>query len=305
MHIVTGGAGFIGSHLAQRLVSEGKEVVVIDNLFSGNKANLALVKGKIKFVKGNAGQIAKVGGKPEAIFHQGIYSSSPMYRDNPLLVAAAIEDMLGVLEFARKSDCRVVFASSSSLYNGITPPHREDAAILVTDYYTEARYAMERLAELYSKLHGMRITGLRYFSVYGENEFYKGKYANLISQFLWQMQKGESPLIYGDGEQTRDFTYVSDIVEANLLADAAGKSGMFNAGTGREISVNGMVGVLNSKLGTGIKPSYKENTIKNYVAHTRADTSKSKHELGFSAKVPLEQGIEKLIAHYSKKKGPA
>ena len=302
MYIVTGGAGFIGSHITHRLVEGGKQVTVIDNLFSGNEGNLADISGKIKFVKGNSGSISQVIEKPEAVIHEGVYSSSPMYKENPFLTAKALEDMVGVLEYCRAKDCRLVFASSSSLYNGIEPPHRESMRIKVTDYYTEARYAMERMAELYAKLYGLHVIALRYFSIYGEREHYKGKYANLVSQFLWDMEKGGSPLVFGDGKQTRDFVYVEDVVDANLLsAKSRVRYGVFNVGTGREISINDMIGILNSKLGTSIQPTYKENTVKNYVARTQADVSKTEKKLGFKAKVSLEDGIGKLVEYYKNK----
>jgi len=301
MYIVTGGAGFIGSHIVHRLVSEGKQVTVIDNLFSGDERNLADVSGKIHFIKANAGSISQIPEKPEAVIHEGVYSSSPMYKENPFLVAKALEDMVGVLEYCRAKDCRLVFASSSSLYNGVEPPQKETARIKVTDYYTEARYSMERLSELYFRLYGVRTIALRYFSIYGEREFYKGKYANLVSQFLWSMKKGEAPLVYGDGKQARDFVYVEDVVDANLLAAKSRvRFGIFNIGTGKETTINDMIGILNSKLGTAIAPAYKENTIKNYVARTQADTKKTEKKLGWKAKVSLEDGIGKLVQHYSK-----
>jgi UDP-glucose 4-epimerase len=222
-----------------------------------------------------------------------------MYKENPFLTAKAIEDMVGVLEYCRAKDCRLVYASSSSLYNGVEPPHKESARIKVADYYTEARYSMERLAELYFRLYGLRSIGLRYFSVYGEREGYKKQYANLVSQFLWAMKKGEAPLVYGDGKQTRDFIYVEDVVDANLLAAKSRvRFGIFNVGTGRETSINDMVALLNRKLGTSIAPAYKENTISNYVARTLADTSKAEKKLGFKAKVQLEEGIGKLVEYY-------
>ena len=299
MYVVTGGAGFIGSSIAHRLVADGKPVTIIDNLFSGDERNLAGISGKIKFIKAGSGEISQVAEKPEAVIHEGIYSSSPMYKENPFLTAKALEDMLHVLEYCRAKDCRLVFASSSSLYNGIEPPQRETARIKVTDYYTEARYSMERMAELYFRLYGVRTIALRYFSIYGEREFYKGKYANLVSQFLWEMKKGTAPLVYGDGKQTRDFVYVEDVVDANLLAAKSRvRFGVFNVGTGRETSINDMIGILNRKLGTNIAAQYKENTIKNYVARTCADTSKTEKKLGWKAKVPLEDGIGKLVEHY-------
>lgn len=294
--LVTGGAGFIGSNLVEELLREGHSVTVLDNFHSGSEENL---KGaSVKLVRGGAGDLDKLDvGKPEVIFHQGVYSSSPMYKENPRLVAKAIDDFIVLLEFAKKCNAQIVFASTSSMYNGITPPHKEDIIPLVTDFYTEARIEMERMAELYHKLYGMKIIGLRYFSVYGPHERSKGKYANLISQFLWDMMQGKAPVIYGDGSQTRDFTFVEDIVRANILAmKSDSKFGMYNAGTGRTYTLNQLVDMLNKQLGTGIKPQYIENKIKNYVQATLADTAKAKKELGFEAKVSLEQGIGKLIA---------
>lgn len=294
--LVTGGAGFIGSNLVEALLQEGHSVTVLDNMHTGSEENL---KGlKVNLIKAEVGNLGKYDlGKPEVIFHQGVYSSSPMYKENPHLVAKAINDFITLLEFAKKNGSQIIFASTSSIYNGITPPHKEGIVPKVTDLYTEARIAMERLAELYHNLYGMKIIGLRYFSVYGPKEDSKGRYANLISQFLWAMIKGEAPIIYGDGTQTRDFTYIDDVVRANILAMKSGvKFGMYNVGTGRSYTLNQMTGILNKCLGTSIMPRYVENKIKNYVHATLADTTKAKKELGFQAKVALEEGVKKLIA---------
>ena len=141
--------------------------------------------------------------------------------------------------------------------------------------------------------------GLRYFSCYGPHEKSKKTYANLITQFLWDMQEDRQPVIFGDGKQTRDFTYVDDIVEANMLAMDYGKFDIFNVGKGESADLNNVVKILNEKLGKSIQPLYRENTIKNYVQHTLADTSKAEQLLKFRAKVSLEDGIEKLIGCYS------
>ncbi len=143
----------------------------------------------------------------------------------------------------------------------------------------------------------MKIIGLRYFSVYGPHEKSKGKYANLVSQFLWAMMEGKQPVIYGDGAQTRDFTYVEDVVRANLLAMKSDVNfGIYNVGTGKTYTLNQLVGILNQKLGILLSPQYVENKIKNYVQATLADTAKAKKELGFEAKISLEEGIDRLIA---------
>ncbi len=293
--LVTGGLGFIGSHTAGRLVKEGHEVHVLDNLHSGSEGNVSAIKDRIKITKGDAGSIGDLGQKFEAIIHLGTYSSSPMYKENPQLTARALADWIAILEYARKNGSRIAFASSSSLYNGNKPPHREDMKILVTDFYTEARYAMERVAELYNDLYSLPSAGLRYFSVYGPGERSKGRYANLVSQFLWAMKEGKQPVIFGDGTQSRDFIHVDDVVEANLRAMEHGKHGIFNIGTGRGATLNRVVELLNAELGTAIKPRYEPNRIKNYVAHTLADTSLAAKELRFRPAISLETGIARLV----------
>ncbi len=297
--LVTGALGFIGSHITERLVEEEHDVFALDNLHTGSESNIHAVKDKIKLFKKSAGDVSSLDEKFDVIFHEGIYSSSPMYKESPSLTARVLEEWISILEYSRKNDTKIVFASSSSLYNGNNPPHREDMPILVTDFYTEARYSMERLAKLYSDLYSLNVVGLRYFSVYGSHERSKGKYANLITQFLWEMKTGKQPVILGDGTQTRDFIYVNDVVEANLLALRYNKSDVFNVGTGRSTALNEIVILLNKELGTSIHPTYEQNKIKNYVQHTLADMSKTSEVLGFKAQVSLEHGIELIISSYS------
>ena len=294
--LVTGGAGFIGSNLVEKLV-ENNDIVVVDNLHTGSLENLKEFENKIKFINKSCGEITSEDiGEIDGIFHIGIYSSSPMYKEDRSLVGKAINDFLTILELARRENCKIVFASSSSIYNGNPVPWREDMNIKVTDFYTEARYAMERLADLYYQLHGIESIGLRFFSVYGPKEKYKGKYANLVSQFLEAMKKNETPVIYGDGEQRRDFIYVKDVVNACVLAMESNKIGVFNVGTGKDYSLNELIDILNDVLGKHIKPKYIENPIKNYVQNTKADTEKAKKELNFEHKYSLKEGIEKLIS---------
>ncbi|PIU82231.1 nucleoside-diphosphate sugar epimerase [Candidatus Micrarchaeota archaeon CG06_land_8_20_14_3_00_50_6] len=299
VYIVTGGAGFIGSNLVRKIASGGNAVIVIDNLHTGNEKNLEGID-NVTFVKGDASEILKIREDVSGVFHQGVYSSSPMYKENPLLVGEAVKQFTSVLEFCRKKDCGLVFASTSSLYNGIAPPHREDAKLGICDYYSEARICMERMAALYGKLHGMRVAGMRYFSVYGPHEEHKGKYANLLTQFLIGALKGEEPVVYGDGSQQRDFTYVDDVVSANMLAMDNGANGAFNVGTGKTYAINEMIALLGEAVGRKITPKYIENPVKNYVGITLADTSKAKTELGFEAKVSLKEGIGKIYGYYSK-----
>ena len=294
--LVTGGAGFIGSNLVEALLKDGEEVVVVDNMHTGSPANLEGLRGSLRLIQGSCNDLPGLDLEPQQIYHLGIPSSSPMYKANPLLVGEAINGFISVLETARRSGARLIYASSSSLYSGLLPPHREDMTIAVTDYYTEARLAMERLAELYHRLYGVGSAGMRFFSVYGPREESKKQYANMVSQFLWQMRRGEEPVIYGDGSQTRDFTHVHDVVRALSLAMGSDCQGVFNVGTGRACSFNEVIGMINAQLGTDIKHKYIENPIKNYVQDTLADTGKCRKALGFQAQISLEEGIHGLAA---------
>lgn len=293
--IVTGGAGFIGSHLVEELVNRGEEVVVIDNLHTGSIEN---IKGfDVELIKGRAKEISSVKKAIDGIFHLGIYSSSPMYKENRFLINEAMEDFVHVMEFAKEKKVKVVLASTSSIYNGNPIPWKEDMKIVATDFYTETRYAMERIAEVYNKLFGVSCLALRLFSVYGPREEYKGKYANLVSQFLWSIKRDEPPVIFGDGSQSRDFVWVKDVVEAFILAMEKDIGfDVFNVGFGKNFSLNEVVSIINKTLGKNIKPKYVPNPIKNYVYHTLADTSKAEKLLGFKAKVSLEEGIKKLAS---------
>ncbi|MEM4099014.1 MAG: NAD-dependent epimerase/dehydratase family protein, partial [Candidatus Micrarchaeaceae archaeon] len=298
--IVTGGAGFIGSNLVDKLSKDNK-VYVIDNMHTGSEENLAeaMKTGNVQLIKDDAKNIGKQGIDADMVFHLGIYSSSPMYKDNPHLVAEVVDGMISVLEYARKGRLPLVFASTSSIYNGIKPPHKEDIIPGVTDYYTEARISAERLAELYARLYDVNVSAMRFFSVYGRHEKAKGKYANLVSQFLWSMKKGEQPVIYGNGKQRRDFIFADDVVDALIAAMEHAKGfNIYNVGTGKNYSLNELVEKLNAELGTDIKPKYVETPMSNYVMETLAYTGKAKEMLGFEAKVSLDKGIKILNEYY-------
>ncbi|MEM2523071.1 MAG: NAD-dependent epimerase/dehydratase family protein [Candidatus Bathyarchaeia archaeon] len=292
--LVTGGCGFIGSNIVQRLVEEGYKVAVFDDLSTGTLKNIEGLD--VKFFKEPYDKISDRLSSVNIIFHLGMPSSSLMYKRQPWLVGRTINDAVSIFEYARKSGCKVVYASTSSLYNGNPLPYREDMLIHVTDYYTESRYAIERLATLYNRLYGVKSIGLRLFSVYGPKEEHKGEYANVVSQFLWQMRRDVSPIVYGDGQQTRDFIHVEDVVDAFILAsEAPFECEIFNVGTGIVHTFNDIINLLNKYLKKNVKPTYKPNPIKNYVYHTRADTKKAEELLGFKAKISLETGIRNLV----------
>jgi len=294
--IVTGGAGFIGSNLVDRL-SKNNEVLVIDNMHTGSESNIegAEKRGKVTFQKGDAKDIGKSAFKADYVFHVGIYSASPMYRANPHLIAEVVDGMISVLEYARSNGSKVVFASTSSIYNSVDPPHREDCIPLVTDYYTEARIAAERVSELYCKLNGQTVSAVRFFSVYGWHEEAKKEYANLVTQFMWAIKKGEQPIIYGDGKQRRDFIFVDDVVEILIRSSQLKGYNVINAGTGKNYDLNEMLEKLDKYMGKDVKAKYIEMPVKNYVMETLADTTRLRSLLNYEPKVSLDDGIKKLL----------
>ena len=299
--LVTGGAGFIGSNLVNSLY-KNNDVVVLDNLHTGNKRNIKkATENGVIFVKSDAKNIKKIKGDFDQVFHLGIYSASPMYRDDPNLVGEVVQGMTNVLEYCRKSGIPMVFASTSSIYNGIEPPHKENVTPGVSDYYTEARIACERMGELYAKLYDVNVTAMRFFSVYGYNDIGKGAYSNLLTQFMNAMINNERPEIYGDGEQRRDFIFVSDVVDALKKASVTSGFNVYNVGTGKSYSLNEAVERLQKITGTNIQPKYIKMPVKNYVMVTQADVSKAKKEIGFSAKINLDRGLNLLYSSIASK----
>ncbi len=295
--VVTGGAGFIGSNLAAWLLKEGAEVAVIDNFMTGSREVADLLRDMgASILEGSSSRVRELTAV-DVVFHLGIPSSSPMYRKDPDLLSVVVRDAVGIFEYARETGARVVYASTSSLYNGNEPPFREDMPVLPTDFYTEGRYWMERLARVYHELHGVESVGLRLFSVYGPNERPKGRFANVASQMVWAALEGRPFVIYGDGSQTRDFIYVADVVRAFWLAWRKGGCGVYNVGTGRETSFNELADLIRG-LGLNLRVEYRENPIKNYVSRTLADTAKAEMELGFRYQVELEEGLRRIVEAY-------
>jgi UDP-glucose 4-epimerase len=302
--IVIGGAGFIGCNIVRRLLKNGHQVTILDDMSLGKRKNLeGLPREKIKVVKGDVRDARIVGDLIkgiDGIFHDAARSSSPMFFPDPREgIEVNVNGFLNVIESARKNDIPIVYASTSSLYSRSEPPHKEEMPVTPGSFYEYSFYVREAIGNLYSELYGMSIVGLRYFSVYGPHEEFKGKYANNISQFMWDLLRGKSPIIYGNGTQTRDFVFIEDVVEANLLAMNAGLKGeVINVGTGASISFNEVVGLLNIELGTNIKPTYVPNPIKNYVKYTQADTKKAQRLLNFRAKIPVNEGIRRTKEYY-------
>jgi UDP-glucose 4-epimerase len=278
--VVTGGAGFIGSNLAEALVADGHDVVVYDNFSLGTEENIASVKKDITVVKGDlldAGLLKKTTKGADFIFNQAAASSSPMFiNDLKKAFAVNVEGFINVLNCAKDNGAkRVIYASTSSVYGNIAPA-REDMKIEPPNFYAASKLANEHLAKIFFTQYGLESIGFRYASVYGPHERPKGIYANLVSQFLWSMQRAEQPIIYGDGTQTRDFVYVKDVVQANMLAMKAKKTGaeVFNVGTSKTNNLNELVSIINKILSKSIRPRYVENKVKNYIAVQQLDITK-------------------------------
>ncbi len=300
--LVTGGCGFIGSNIAEALADE-YEVVVLDNMFLGSISNISAVKDRVKIVKGDIldAELVNKTADVDFILHEAAASSSPMFKqDLGGSFAVNINGFINVLNAAKENSVkRVIFASTSSIYGNTPGCLKEDMSVSPPNFYAVTKLCDENLARIYSQEYGIETVGLRYMSIYGPHECSKGIYANLVSQFLWDIKKGKKPVIYGNGKQTRDFTYVKDAVHANILAMEARKKFLgeiFNIGTGNSVSLNEMVGILNKVLGKEIEPEYIENPVKNYIMMQKADLSKARRILDYEPRFTLEQGIRDMVS---------
>jgi len=298
--LCTGAAGFIGSNLVKDLIKDN-EVIAVDNLVSGDLGNLADVMDKITFINASSGDVLGLEQLKgiDGIFHLGITASSVFYRDDPSLTGLSVSDFISILELAKREKCRVVYASTSSIYNGNETPYKETQDIYVKDFYSEVRYFFERLALLYCNFYQVESIGLRFFSVYGPNERGKGDRANLVSQFLWSMQAGESPVVWEQGTQERDFIYIEDVIDAMKLSMKSDiKCDVFNIGTGKSYTLNELILILNRLLDKNIPTKFIDNPMKGrayYAQYHLADIAKAKSVLGFTAKFSLVEGIKQIL----------
>ncbi|MEX2690864.1 MAG: SDR family NAD(P)-dependent oxidoreductase [Candidatus Njordarchaeum guaymaensis] len=311
--LVTGGAGFIGSNIVEELLNRGYNVIVIDNLSLGKTKNIKHLlennADKIRFIEGDVRDIkilSDLADEIDFIIHEAAASSLPMFVPDPREgVKVNVLGFLNILEIARTHDNirRIVYATTSSLYGALEPPHREDMPVIPRTFYEYSMYAREHAARIYYDLYNVEAVGVRYFSIYGPHEEHKGKFANIVTQFMWMLMRGEMPVIYGDGTQTRDFTFVKDAARATILAMEKPDLGadIFNVGTGRETTFNDVIQLIGRLIGIPVKPKYVKNPIKNYVYRTQADTTKAEKILGFRAKVSLEEGMKKTYEYYKKK----
>ena len=309
--LVTGGAGFIGSHLVERLLAEGYRVRVFDNFSTGSRKNLAFAgKGaRLEIQRGelaNLAHVQKAVRGASVIFHQAALRSVPRSVEDPL--GANASNVTGTLHLLvaaarQKAKPRLVYASSSSVYGERAElPKREDQPTAPISPYAATKVAGELYASVWSRLFGVETVGLRYFNVFGPRQDPKSEYAAVIPKFiLWGM--GGRPLhIHGDGTQSRDFTYIDNVVSANLLAaraDARAVSGKsYNVGCGSRTSLLEIVGLLETMLGRSLRRTHEPGRVGD-VPHTLADVSAAKRDMGYEPLVGFEEGLRRTVAFFT------
>ena len=311
LYLVTGGAGFIGSHLVERLLRDGHRVRVLDNFSTGSRANLGFARGdrRLEVIRGDLGSLASVERAVRgttAVFHQAAMRSVPRSVADPLgCHASNVTGMLHLLHAAarQRKKPRIVYASSSSVY-GERPelPKREDQVTDPISPYAATKVAGELYASVWSRLFGVEAVGLRYFNVYGPRQDPKSEYAAVIPRFiLWGAER--RPLqVHGDGTQSRDFTYIDNVVAANLLAaraDAAVVSGKsYNVGCGRRTSLLEIVALLERMLWRPLARKHLPRRVGD-VPHTLADIGRAKRDLGYEPLVEFEEGLARTVRFFT------
>ena len=299
--LVTGGAGFIGSHIAQELVARSYDVIVIDDLSTGKIDNIEelISKAEIEFVLGNVTDLSllkRISENVDYIFHEAAIASVPRSIDNPLVSHVVnVTGTLNVLMAAAGNHVKkVIYASSCAIYgNNSVVPNREDIAPDPQSPYAVTKLAAEYYCDVFNRVYGLPTICLRYFNVYGSRQDHNSQYAAVIPKFIQRILDGKSPVIYGDGEQSRDFVFVKDIVEANLLAAESEFRGVFNIGTGESYSLNQLADILARIKGSTIRPIYEAPRVGD-VRHSVADISKAKM-LDFNPKYKLESGLRQIL----------
>ena len=299
--LVTGGAGFIGSNLANALAADN-DVVVVDDEHLGTPENL---ESGVEYHETSVLD-DDLPTDVDVVFHLAALSSYAMHEEDPQRGARVnVEGFVNTVEQARQDGCEtVVYASTSSIYGSRTEPSPEDMPVEVNTGYEASKLARERYGEYFSNHHDMSMAGLRFFSVYqgyGGAEEHKGEFANVIAQFADDIANDESPKLYGDGEQTRDFTHVDDIVRGLVQAAEHELDGIYNLGTGEAYSFNTVVELLNEELGTDVDPAYVENPIPEsvYVHDTCADASKMREATGWEPRIDFREGIRRVCSQYT------
>lgn len=304
--LVTGGSGFIGSNLVHGLVDAGHDVRVLDNFSTGHRRNLDDVRSDVELVEGDLRSYERVSNAVrgcEVVFHQGALPSVPRSIQDPLTSSETnIGGTLNVLLAARDAGTRrVVFASSSSVYGDTEEmPRVESQPIAPLAPYAVAKLAAEQYCRAFHRVYGLETVALRYFNVFGRRQDPFSQYSAVIPKFIFALRAGERPTVHGTGNQSRDFTYVEDVVRANLLAmDAAGVAGeIFNIARGEAHSLNQLIAELQDVMNSDVEPHYTDPRTGD-VEHSLADISKARRMLGYEPAVAFRDGLERTAEAFS------
>jgi UDP-glucose 4-epimerase len=307
--LVTGGGGFIGSHLVRRLLREGQGVRVLDNFATGRRENLEEVLDDIELIEGDLQSYERVHNAVrgcDVAFHLGALPSVPRSIQDPLTSNATnVVGTLNVLLAARDEGVRrVVYASSSSIYGASTElPKREEMPALPIAPYAVSKLAAEGYCRAFHRVYGLETVALRYFNVFGPGQDPQSQYAAVIPNFITAALAGEKPIVHGDGEQSRDFTYVDNAVDANLLAaEAEGAAGeAFNVACGERISLNEIVRRIGALAGREIEAVHTDPRPGD-VRHSQADIAKAREILGYEPAIDFDEGLRRAYAQYEEQR---
>jgi len=300
--LVTGGGGFIGSHLAGRLAALGHRVRILDNFATGRRSNVVALDADVDLIEGDIQSYERVHNAIagcDLVFHQAALPSVPRSVADPLTSNATnVIGTLNVLLAARDAGVRrVVFASSSSVYGTSHElPKREDMAPMPVSPYAVAKLASEGYCRSFGEVYGLETVALRYFNVFGPRQDPRSQYAAVVPNFITSLLTGERPTIFGDGEQSRDFTFVENVVQANLLAMEAdvAPGRVYNVACGERVSLNQLFSVLRELADSGVEPVYAAPRAGD-VRHSLADLTASRRDLGYEPTVDLREGLRRSV----------
>ena len=310
--LVTGGAGFIGSHIASAFATSGAHVRVIDDLSTGRRENLEEIDGDIDFVHtsvANESTLNRALEDVELVFHEAALPSVPRSVENPRNThVACVDATFSLLVAAREKKVRrIVYAASSSAYGDQpTLPKREDMLPDPLSPYAVAKLVGEYYCQVFTRVYGLETVSLRYFNVFGPRQDPTSQYSGVISRFISALMHAERPVIFGDGEQSRDFTYVDDVVQANLHAAETGKGigQVINIANGDRITINRLLDELKSLTGRGdVRPDYQAPRSGD-VRHSLADITRAREVLGFEPRVGLREGLQLTIDWWKSRYAP-
>ncbi len=305
--LVTGGAGFIGSHLVQRLIADGHHVRVLDDFSNGFRANLDRIDGEFEFIKGdlrNPDDLHRAADGVDLIFHEGALGSVPRSIADPRTsFDVNVTGTLNLLVAARDAGVRrLVYASSSSVYGDtIVSPKHEGLTPNPLSPYAVSKLSAEQLCGVFTRMYGLETVALRYFNVFGPYQNPISQYAAVIPKFLTAIVNGQRPIVYGDGEQSRCFTYIENVVNGNLLAgQAKGAVGqVINLASDRSVSVNSMLRQMGELLGIDPNPRY-EPPRPGDIRDSLADLTRARELLGFEITVQFEEGLARTVSAFQR-----